>query len=54
MLLTEKDIAHNIWIHDECNKRDIGQKFLSGDCLLREGKLFVEALRNKSSVYRKS
>ena len=54
MLLTQTDIPLCIWIHDENNtKNHMRKKYLSRDELMQEGLLFVEAIRNKSSVCRK-
>lgn len=54
VLLTASDIPSSIWIHDETNTSEhVGKKYLSRDGLLQEGLLFVEALRNKSSVCKK-
>lgn len=54
VLLTATDIPTNMWIHDEgSSTREAGKKrYLSRDELMQEGMLFVEAIRNKSSVCR--
>jgi hypothetical protein len=51
VLLTKADIPDCIWIHDASNsEHQVGKKYLSRDSVMQEGLLFVEAIRNKSSV----